>query len=191
MPPSSNTEPAAPTTAPRRNLLTRALSRSGAFLAALAAISSILALLYSAGVLHTAPPPPTPTPGAQDFAGVWDGYESADFNHPFPTKIQLLISKQGILVNVKVWAEAANAPQAGLPLAPTETATGTAVAGQVKLVASQEVGGMTITLDQWVLTLPASNTLHFTHHTHFALGAASGTDSDTDGDLHPLCCNTR
>jgi hypothetical protein len=166
--------------------MARSLALTGAILTVLAAISSIIALLYSAGVLRPSPPP---APGPHDFAYVWDGYESPDSNHPFPTKVRLIISRHDIhdihdtLLDVKVFDEAANSPQAGLPTTPTEIARGTVVAGQVKLFASQEVNGKVTSDDEWVLTLPSPNTLHFTHHAHFALG---GADSDTDGDLHPL-----
>jgi hypothetical protein len=171
--------------------MARTLALSGAILTALAAISSIVALLYSAGVLHSASPS---TPGPQDYAYTWEGYESPDSHHLIPTQVRLVISRpvtsdiRDTRITVNVFSEAENSPQTGLPTKATEIATGTVVEGHVKLFASQEVNGTVITNDEWVLTLPNPNTLHFTHHTQFVSG---GADSDTEGDLHIPCCPPR
>jgi hypothetical protein len=161
----------------------RALTLSGGGLTALAAISSILALLFAAGV-WTPLSHQSHVPTARDFTGVWVGLASPTRNHPTTVPIQLLIqgddNKFGQVLQVHIYL----AENEETPSTSQEDAQGIVTDGHVILFPTAKPGVEHIALGKWILTLPDLKILHFVRDTTF--DPNDPNDTNSDGDLHRL-----
>jgi hypothetical protein len=187
MSPSSDAHPPTPSPirqrTPRKMRIRRALELSGGLLTALAAISSILALLFAAGV-WTPLSHPSYIPTARDFTGVWVGFASPTRNHPSAVPIQLLIqgdvSKFGQVLQIHIYL----AENEDTPSTSQEDAQGIVTDGHVILFPTAKPGVEHMALGKWTLTLPDPKILHFVRDTTF--DPNDPNDTNSDGDLHQL-----
>jgi hypothetical protein len=161
--------------------LRSALNVSGGALTALAAISSILALLFAAGVWAPISHQQF-TPTAGNFHGVWVGLASPTRNHPSAVPIQLLIqgdeSKFGPVLQVHIYL----AENEETPSTPQEDAQGIFTDGHVILFPTAKPGVAHMALGKWILTMSDPKILHFVRDTTF--DPSDPNDTNSDGDLH-------
>jgi hypothetical protein len=114
-----------------------------------------------------------------DFAGTWNGMESANIIHQTPTLIRIGITQSGAQANVSIYQQLGGV----IPSSPQSMGTATITNGTVTLDLTETINGQPFTSNHWVLSFPTPGTLHFTHHTHYLQPGDTRPDTDTTGDL--------
>lgn len=144
-----------------------------------------------------------------DFSGVWEGREAFVNNPTLSNLIRLVITQSGLTVNMAAYMQVSSLPgplhpgtvvtpgtivigpigasspiTSGLPANPQETGSGIIADSQVQFSITEILTGVPFTENQWTLTLPDPDTLHFEHHVHFVMPGDTRADQDLFGDLH-------
>ena len=148
-----------------------------------------------------------------DFSGVWDGREAFVNNPGLSDMIRLVITQSKLTVDMAAYMEVSSlsgplhsgtviTPASGtvgsistsssiirvLPTNPQQTGSGVISGSQVQIMITELLGSAQepFTQNDWTLTLPDPDTLHFTHHWRYLMPGDPRSPADTFGDPHRL-----